>query len=84
MEARNARLGLILFGLYLLLYGGFVLLIAFSPETMESTPLAGINLAILYGFGLIVAALVLSLLYGYLCGTETVERTEETPAEEDQ
>ena len=34
---------------------------------MEWTPVAGINLAILYGFGLIVAALVLALLYGWLC-----------------
>ncbi len=67
METRNARIGLVLFGIYLLLYGGFVLLCAFSPGTMEITPVPGINLAILYGFGLIVAALVLALLYGWLC-----------------
>lgn len=67
MATRNARIGLVLFTLYLLLYGGFVLLNAYSPETMEWTPVAGINLAILYGFGLIVAALVLALLYGWLC-----------------
>jgi uncharacterized membrane protein (DUF485 family) len=67
MQSSNARTGLILFAVYLVLYGGFVLINAFSPETMESTPFAGINLAILYGFGLIVAALVLSLVYGFLC-----------------
>ena len=43
---------------------------AFAPEMMEKTPLSGplsgINLAILYGFGLILTALVLSLLYGFL------------------
>ena len=69
METRNARIGLVLFGVYLLLYGGFVLLSAFSPDTMESTPVAGINLAILYGFGLIAAALILALVYGWLCRT---------------
>lgn len=58
---------MVLFLVYLLLYGGFVLLNAFWPEMMERTPLAGINLAILYGFGLIIAALVLALLYGFLC-----------------
>jgi uncharacterized membrane protein (DUF485 family) len=68
MQARNATIGFILFGIYLLLYGGFVLLNAFSPATMETTPLAGINLAVLYGFGLIIAAFVLALLYGFLCG----------------
>jgi uncharacterized membrane protein (DUF485 family) len=66
MVYRNARLGLLLFGIYLVLYGGFVFLNAFSPQTMERTPLAGVNLAILYGFGLIVAALVLALIYGWL------------------
>ena len=29
--------------------------------------MAGVNLAILYGFGLIIAALVLALIYGWLC-----------------
>jgi len=60
----QSRLGLVLFLLYLVLYGGFVLLNAFSPKTMELTPIAGINLAILYGFGLIIAAIVLALIYG--------------------
>ena len=68
MNTRNARIGLILFTLYLLLYGGFVLLNTFAPQMMEWTPVAGVNLAILYGFGLIIAALVLALLYGILCG----------------
>ncbi len=67
---RNARIGLVLFTVYLLLYGGFVLLNAFSPETMERPVLAGVNLAIVYGFGLIVAALALALLYGWMCGPD--------------
>lgn len=67
MESRNAAIGRVLLVVYTLLYGGFVLLNAFSPGTMEITPLPGINLAILYGFGLIVAALFLALLYGWLC-----------------
>ena len=70
MESKNARLGLQLFCVYLLLYGGFVLINTFAPEMMESTPIEGINLAIIYGFGLIVAALVLALLYGALCKGE--------------
>jgi uncharacterized membrane protein (DUF485 family) len=67
MLSSSARTGLILFFIYLALYGGFVLLNAFSPSTMEATPFAGVNLAIWYGFGLIVAALVMALLYGWLC-----------------
>jgi len=70
MQTRNSRIGMVLFLLYLLLYGGFVLLNTFSPTTMEATPIEGINVAILYGFGLIVAAFVMALLYGWLCTTE--------------
>ncbi len=57
---------MVLFVFYLLLYGGFVFLNAFSSETMELTPLPGVNLAILYGFGLILMAFVLALAYGFL------------------
>ena len=67
MLPRNTRIGLILFLLYLLLYGGFVLLSAFEPESMEWSVFEGINLAIVYGFGLIVVAFVLALTYGILC-----------------
>lgn len=70
MASHNARLGLWLCGLYVLLYSGFVLLNAFSPTSMESTPWLGVNLAIWYGFGLIVAALVLSLIYGALASSD--------------
>jgi uncharacterized membrane protein (DUF485 family) len=70
MLSRNARIGLVLFFVYLVLYGGFVLVSAFAPAVMETTLLAGVNLAILYGFGLILAAFVLALVYGWLCRTE--------------
>jgi uncharacterized membrane protein (DUF485 family) len=70
LMTHNARIGLVLFVIYLALYSGFVFLNAFAPEMMETTPFAGLNLAIVYGFGLIVAALLMSLLYGILCRDE--------------
>lgn len=65
-DARNAKNGLILFAVYVLIYGAFVVLNTFAPELMGA-PMAGLNLAIIYGFGLIVAALVLAAIYGVLC-----------------
>ena len=65
-SARNARNGLLLFGLYLAFYVGFVLLVAFAADWMW-TEIAGVNVAILYGLGLIVAAFVLAAIYLYLC-----------------
>mgnify|MGYP000114940044 CR=1 FL=1 len=70
MDTRNARIGLILFSVYLVLYGGFVFLSAFSAESMEATPVSGVNLAILYGFGLIISAIILSAVYGFVCTPE--------------
>jgi uncharacterized membrane protein (DUF485 family) len=65
--SRNARYGLWLFSLYLLLYGIYVALNTFAPEVMDAIPFAGVNLAILYGLGLIVAAIILALVYAWLC-----------------
>lgn len=64
---RNTRYGLILFVVYLCLYGGFVFLNAFAPGQMESMTISGVNLAIIYGFVLIIAAFILALIYGWLC-----------------
>ncbi|MBL8850423.1 MAG: DUF485 domain-containing protein [Planctomycetaceae bacterium] len=66
-SAQRTKLGLVLFSVYLVLYGGFVLVNAFAPQQMEATPLFGINLAILYGVTLILAAFALAMLYGWLC-----------------
>src|SRR5688572_28671429 len=65
--SRNARNGLILFALYLALYAGFMYLSAFQPQLMATAPFGGVNLAILYGFTLIIAALLLALIYMALC-----------------
>jgi uncharacterized membrane protein (DUF485 family) len=67
IAVRNSRYGMTLFLIYLAFYGGFVGLNAFAPEQMETTPAFGLNLAILYGFALILAAMLLALIYSWLC-----------------
>lgn len=79
MTEWNTRLGVALFGVYCVFYGGFVWLNGFWPEVMESTPWAGINWAILYGFALILAAFVLAVVYGLLC-RDAVSPTDHAPA----
>src|SRR5262249_37754255 len=66
-EAKRARYGLVLFVIYVILYGGFMGLSALEPQLMARSPFGGVNLAILYGLGLIVAAIVLALIYMLLC-----------------
>jgi uncharacterized membrane protein (DUF485 family) len=64
---RHARYGLVLFLVYLLFYGTFMLINAFRPKWMDIIPAAGVNLAIWYGFALIAVALALALVYAWLC-----------------
>lgn len=77
----NTRLGLILFFVYLVLYLVFVFANAFAAGAMETKVLLGLNLAVVYGFALIVMAFVLSLIYGLMCRTEKV--TEQAGVEPD-
>ncbi len=77
MRSRNSAAGLAMFFVYLALYGGFVGLNAFRPQLMELTPVAGLNVAILYGFGLILGALALSLIYGVVCARRPPESSPE-------
>jgi uncharacterized membrane protein (DUF485 family) len=59
----NSRLGLWLFALYCATYGLFMVLAAFYPAAMALRIGGRVNLAITYGFGLIVFAGVLALVY---------------------
>jgi uncharacterized membrane protein (DUF485 family) len=65
--AHNTRMGVILFSVYVLFYGGFVMMSAFRHEIMAQPFIAGVSLAILYGFALILAALVLAVIYMKVC-----------------
>jgi len=60
----RARIGLGLFAVYVLLYAGFMALVLVRPA---ARPLGGVNLALTYGLGLIVAALVLAAVYMVAC-----------------
>jgi len=65
--AHNTRLGVVLFAVYVVFYGGFMALSAFRPAAMSKPFVEGANLAVVYGFALIAAAIVLALLYMRLC-----------------
>ena len=66
VERYNARLGLILFAVYLAAYGAYVLINAFEPGMMDKLVGGGVNLAVASGMSLIVGAIVLALVYAVL------------------
>ncbi|OPZ86443.1 MAG: hypothetical protein BWY76_00951 [bacterium ADurb.Bin429] len=61
----KTRLGLWMFLAYCIVYAGFVVLNSVSPQIMAMA-VGRLNLAIVYGFGLIVLALVMALVYNTL------------------
>lgn len=63
----NAKLGLVLFFVYLAFYGGFMALSVLNLKLMSKPVFMGVNLAIIYGVGLIFAALFLACVYMALC-----------------
>ena len=81
--SRNARRGLVLFVLYCIFYGGFVLMNAFAADRMGEPVewLGGINLAVAYGMALILLAFLLAMIYMAICGPDEDSRTSEGRAQ---
>jgi len=72
-QGYKSRLGVWMFLLYAIIYAGFVAVNIISPITMEKTMFLGLNLAVVYGFGLIIFALIQALIYNYFCGKREKE-----------
>ncbi|MBN1998205.1 DUF485 domain-containing protein [candidate division KSB1 bacterium] len=76
------RVGVIMFVLYALVYAGFVIINVSNPVKMESIVFSGLNLAVVYGFGLIIFALILALIYNGLCTKKEALLNKKTESKE--
>lgn len=63
----KSKLGIKLFFVYGLIYAGFVGINTLKPELMKKEVLMGMNLAVVYGMGLIVPAIIMGVLYNHFC-----------------
>ena len=63
----KSRLGVKMIIIYAIVYIGFILINTLGPELMAVKILFGINLAVIYGFGLILLAIVLGIIYNAKC-----------------
>jgi uncharacterized membrane protein (DUF485 family) len=77
--AFKRRLGVIMFLAYGAVYAGFIAVNLVSPVLMEAIVGAGLNLAVVYGLGLIVLALLLALVYNRACGRKEAALAESGP-----
>jgi hypothetical protein len=80
----KARLGVVMCIIYSFIYAGFVLAnVVAEGRAMQHIVALGLNLATVYGMGLIILALLLALVYNGLCARKERElggsrpRTEE-------
>jgi uncharacterized membrane protein (DUF485 family) len=64
---KKARLGVYLFIVYILVYSGFVVIGLYDPDLMGIHVIGKQNLAIVYGFGLIILAIIMGFIYNHLC-----------------
>jgi len=64
---QKSKLGVRLFFVYLICYAGFVIIGVFEYELLSTTVFGGLNLAVTYGIGLIIFAIILGLVYNYYC-----------------
>lgn len=62
----KTKLGVKMFIAYTLVYATFVILNTTNPKIMESI-IFGQTAAVIWGFGLIVLALVMAVVYNHLC-----------------
>lgn len=77
----KSRIGNRMFLLYALIYAGFVAINITNPALMEAEAMWGLNLAVVYGFFLIVFALVLAMVYSHMCGKKEAEMDAQDPRE---
>jgi uncharacterized membrane protein (DUF485 family) len=63
IDQRKINIGVRMTILYSILYGGFVVLSVFRPAIMGTRGLFGLNLAITYGLGLILTAILFAVIY---------------------
>ncbi len=77
------KLGLWMFSFYFLLYGGFIVINVLNPKLM-SADIGSLNLAIVYGFALIIIALIMALIYNFLSTRSEKKYDKKDPGEESQ
>lgn len=66
-SGKKAKIGVWLFIIYSIVYAGFVAIGVANYELLGKIVLGEQNLAVVYGFGLIVFAIVLGLIYNIIC-----------------
>lgn len=73
-EGFKSRFGFVMITVFSLVYAAFILICVISPKTMANNA-GGLNVAVAFGFGIIVLAIIQALIYTFICSSK--EKAEE-------
>jgi uncharacterized membrane protein (DUF485 family) len=68
-QAFKAKLGIIMFVVYTPIYLAFILISVISPSFMAKD-VGSLNVAIVYGFGIIILAIIQAVIYNNICSAK--------------
>lgn len=81
-ESFKTKLGLIMIAIYTIVYFTFIIIAVTNPQLMAKD-VGGLNLAIAYGFGIIILAIVQALIYNFACSRHEKKNEESHGSEGD-
>lgn len=65
-EGFKTRLGLIMVAFFTIIYFAFIILAVTNPQAMAND-VGSLNVAVVYGFGIIIIAIIQALIYNFIC-----------------
>jgi uncharacterized membrane protein (DUF485 family) len=71
-EGYKAKLGFVMIAVFAIVYTIFILICVISPKTMANN-IGSLNVAVAYGFGIIVLAIIQALIYNFFCSRKEHE-----------
>ncbi len=80
VSAYKTKIGIRFFIVYSIVFSGFIVINTFVPQLMKVKVVFGLNLAVTYGFSLIIAAVVMGLVYNAVCSRKEREFEEDAAA----
>ncbi|MBF0409303.1 MAG: DUF485 domain-containing protein [Candidatus Riflebacteria bacterium] len=66
-------IGARMFWAYAIFYAGFIAINVIDPLLMEKIIFMGLNVAVVYGMGLIIVALILAVIYDRMCAARELK-----------
>lgn len=66
-EKRKTKIAIRMAIIYTIIYLGFIVLNVFKPLWMSRRAIFGLNLAVSYGIGLIILAIIFAVIYNQIC-----------------